>query len=246
MPRSAQPGRTRTAAPARRRPVRALAAAALLAVAATGCASVGEPVSAGTTAPVAAPSRLWADRPPAPTPTGEQHEDDSATNVPGLPAVPSGDIRKVDPYAVIKAEVAAHRHDVTGADGLDEATAAKLATCDGRTRDCPLRPPVYRDLTGDGHDELVMGIEMADHLVGLRCYTVTGGRLTRVMATVVQPTSIEIAGRDLIVWEPAGTPHYAVRSVYAWDAHRRYMEFKSDEIRRVGATPSPRAQERHR
>ncbi|PNE32276.1 hypothetical protein AF335_20060 [Streptomyces eurocidicus] len=214
--------------------------------AATACTSVGEPVSAGTTAPVAAPSRLWPDRPPAPTPTGEQHEDDSATNVPGFPAVPSGDIHKVNPYSVIKAEVAAHRKDVTGADGLDEGTAAKLTTCDGRAPDCPLRPPVYRDLTGDGHDELIMGIEMADHLVGLRCYTVTGGRLTRVMATVVQPTSIEIAGRDLIVWEPAGTPHYAVRSVYAWDAHRRYMEFKSDEIRRVGPAPSPRTTERHR
>ncbi|MBT2386276.1 hypothetical protein [Streptomyces sp. ISL-11] len=243
MPRPAPYPRTATSA---RRPARVLAAAALLAVAATGCGTVGEPVGAGRTAPAAAPSRLWPDRPPAPTPTGEQHDDVTSTRVPGIAAIPSGDVRAADPYTVIKAEVAAHRDDVTGADGLDDPTAAKIASCTRGRPGCPLRAPVYRDLTGDGHDELIMGIEMEEHLVGLRCYTVVDGRLTRVMATVVQPSAIEVAGRDLIVWEPSTTPHYAVRSVYSWDAHRRYMDLRSDEIRRTDTAGSSHPAERHR
>ncbi|MGW1077892.1 hypothetical protein [Streptomyces sp. NPDC002537] len=219
-----------------RRALRALGAAALVAATGAACSTAGEPLSAGTTPPAAAPSPLWPDRTPAPTPTGAQHDDVTATRVPGIPPVPSGDIRKVDAYAVIKAEVAAHRNDVTGADGLDETTAAKITTCSEEKGDCPIRTPVHRDLTGDGHDDLIVGIEMGDHLLGLRCYTLVKGELTRIMATVVQPSSIEIAGRDLIVWEPSTTPHYAVRSVYSWDSHRRYMDLKSDEIRRTDTT----------
>ncbi len=224
-----------------RRLPRALGAAAVLVLTAAvaGCSTAGEPLGAGTTAPVAAPSLLWPERTPAPTPTGEQHDDVTATRVPGIAAVPSGDIRKVDAYAVVKAEVAAHRHDVTGADGLDEATAAKITSCSEAERNCPIRTPVLRDLTGDGHDDLIVGIEMGDHLLGLRCYTLVKGELTRIMATVVRPSSIEVAGRDVIVWEPSDTPHYAVRSVYSWDSHRHYMELKSDEIRRVEATATP-------
>ncbi|MCC3771519.1 hypothetical protein K6I34_004524 [Streptomyces sp. UNOC14_S4] len=211
--------------------------------AATSCATAGEPLSAGTTAPAMAPSPLWPGRPPAPTPSGAQHDDVTATRVPGVPEVPSGDIRKVDAYAVVKAEVAAHRHDVTGADGLDEATADKIMSCSEEAGDCPVRAPVHRDLTGDGRDDLIVGIEMGDHLLGLRCYTLVKGVLTRIMATIVQPSSIEIAGRDLIVWEPSATPHYAVRSVYSWDSHRQYMDLKSDEIRRTDITSGPPAPE---
>ncbi|MEV6670310.1 hypothetical protein [Streptomyces sp. NPDC051162] len=240
MTGAVRPRRTRF-----RRPLWALALMAL-AAAGTGCQVAGEPVAAGTTAPVAAPAQLWPERTPAPVPTGEQRDDVTATRVPGIPAVPSGDIRKVDPYAVVKAEVAAHRHDVTGADGLDEETAARIASCSEAERNCPIRTPVYRDLTGDGHDDLIVGIEMADHLLGLRCYTLDKGELTRVMSTVVRPSSIEVAGRDVIVWEPSDTPHYAVRSVYSWDSHRHYMELKSDEIRRVEATTAPRPTETRR
>ncbi|MFD0385212.1 hypothetical protein ACFQ2B_32055 [Streptomyces stramineus] len=107
---------------------------------------------------------------------------------------------------MVKAEVAAHRRDVTGADGLDEATAAKVVACTREERDCPVRSPVYRDLTGDGHEDMVVGIDMADHFLSLRCYTVVKGELTRIMAAIVQPSSIEVAGRELIVWEPSTTP----------------------------------------
>ncbi|MFD0385211.1 hypothetical protein ACFQ2B_32050 [Streptomyces stramineus] len=47
--------------------------------------------------PAAAPSPLWPDRTPAPAPTGEQHNDVTSTRVPGVPAVPSGDVRDIDP-----------------------------------------------------------------------------------------------------------------------------------------------------
>ncbi|MFC5721655.1 hypothetical protein ACFP1Z_15900 [Streptomyces gamaensis] len=251
MPRPARPHRPGSVPPLprparRRHRARLLGAGALLAAAVTGCGTVGEPLSAGRTAPAAAPSPLWPDRSPAPTPTGEQHGDASSTPVPGIPAVPAGDIRRVDPYSVIKAEVAAHRHDVTGADGLDEETAAKLVSCSQEHRDCPLRTPVYSDLTGDGRVDLIMGIEMGEHFLGLRCYTVSDGRLIRIMATVVRPSSVEVSGRDLIVWEPSTTPHYAVRSVYSWDAHRRYMDLQSDEIRRTDAGTSSEAPEHSR
>ncbi|WP_344097765.1 hypothetical protein, partial [Streptomyces stramineus] len=210
------------------------------------CGTPGDPAGAGRANPARGASPLWPDRTPAPAPTGEQHNDVTSTRVPGVPAVPSGDVRDIDPLTVVKAEVAAHRRDVTGADGLDEATAAKVVACTREERDCPVRSPVYRDLTGDGHEDMVVGIDMADHFLSLRCYTVVKGELTRIMAAIVQPSSIEVAGRELIVWEPSTTPHYAVRSVYAWDAHRRYMELQSDEIRRTDTTPAPRPPERRR
>ncbi|MFF7726769.1 hypothetical protein [Streptomyces sp. NPDC008001] len=227
----------------RGRPPRALVALAVLAAAVTGvagCASAGEPVGAGRTAPASAPSRLWPQAAPAPSPSGPQHDGETATKVPGVPPVPSGDIRKVDAYALVKAEVAANRKSVTGADALDDTTAAKVASsCSAARRtNCPMREPVYSDLTGDGHDDLIVGIEMEDHFLSLRAYTLVNGEPTRVLSTVAQPSSIEVAGRDLIVWEPWTTPHYALRSVYTWNAQSHYMDFRRYEIRRAEAPAS--------
>ncbi|MGK5727944.1 hypothetical protein [Streptomyces sp. URMC 124] len=255
MPRSTCPA-TGSAAPraaSRRRPLRALVALAALAAVtgAAGCSSAGEPVGAGRTAPASAPSRLWPQATPAPSPSGPQHDGETATKVPGVAPVPSGDIHEVDAYAAVRAEVRAARNSVTGADALDDATAAKVASsCSaGEQRNCPIRKPVYCDLTGDGHEDLVVGIEMEDHFLSLRAYTLVKGELTRVLSTVAQPSSIEVAGRDLIVWEPWTTPHYALRSVYTWNAQNHYMDFRRYEIRRAesSAAPAvPRDRERRR
>ncbi|MFH8984362.1 hypothetical protein [Streptomyces varsoviensis] len=226
-----------------RRPA-ALAAAVATAAAATaaagcGAGAGGEPVSAGGTAPAAAPSPLWPSRSPAAVPTAEEPGKVPSTAVPGFRRVPSENIREVDPLAVIKAELAAHPGEATGADGMDATTARRLAACSARGPGCPLLAPVHRDITGNGKDDLILGFEMADGLLGLRCYTFVRGVLTRVMATVVRPTTVEVAGGDLIVWEPSPTPNYAIRSVYSWDAHRDYMELQSDEIRRTDASGRP-------
>ncbi|MFC5146739.1 hypothetical protein [Streptomyces aureoversilis] len=255
MPRSTCPdaGSAEPRAASRRRALRALGALAVLAAAATGCASAGEPVGAGRTAPASAPSRLWPQATPAPSPSGPQHDGETATKVPGVAPVPSGDIHRVDAYAVVKAEVTANRNSVTGADALDDATAAKVtSSCSSaqrQQRDCPIRKPVYSDLTGDGREDLIVGIEMEDHFLSLRAYTLVKGVLTRVLSTVAQPSSVEVAGRDLIVWEPWTTPHYALRSVYTWNTQNHYMDFRRYEIRRAesGAAPAtPRDRERRR
>ncbi|MEV0278109.1 hypothetical protein AB0I22_17245 [Streptomyces sp. NPDC050610] len=224
-----------------RRPAAVAAAVATAAGLATvtGCGTGGEPVSAGTTAPAAAPSPLWPSRSPAAVPTAEDQGKVPSTVVPGFRRVPSENIREVDPLAVIKAELAAHPGEVTGADGMDAATARKLADCAPGKPGCPLLAPVHRDITGNGKDDLILGFEMEDGLLGLRCYTFVHGVLTRIMATAVHPTSVEVAGRDLIVWEPSTTPNYAIRSVYSWDSHRHYMELQSDEIRRTDASGRP-------
>ncbi len=230
-------------AASRRRLLRALGALAVLAAAATGCASAGEPVGAGRTAPASAPSKLWPQATPAPSPSGPQHDGETAAKVPGVAPVPSGDIHKVDAYAAVRAEVKANRDSVTGADALDDSTAAKVtSSCSaGQQRNCPIRKPVYSDLTGDGHEDLIVGIEMEDHFLSLRAYTLVKGELTRVLSTVAQPSSIEVAGRDLIVWEPWTTPHYALRSVYTWNAQSHYMDFRRYEIRRAESPASPAA-----
>ncbi|MEV4502333.1 hypothetical protein [Streptomyces klenkii] len=255
MPRSARPDagravpRPRTAP--RRRPLRVLGALAALAAAVTavaGCASAGEPVGAGRTAPASAPSRLWPQATPAPSPSGAQHDGETAEKVPGAAPVPSGDIHKLDAYALVKAEVAANRK-ATGADALDDATAAKLASsCSAarQERACPMRKPVYSDLTGDGRDDLIVGIDMEDHFLSLRAYTLVKGEPTRVLSTIAQPSSIEVAGRDLIVWEPWTTPHYALRSVYTWNSQTHYMDFRRYEIRRAETPASSGTQRDHK
>ncbi|MFG2643336.1 hypothetical protein ACGFYP_20490 [Streptomyces sp. NPDC048370] len=222
-------------------------AAVALAVAApfvlSGCGTEGELKSAGATPTAIGPVRLWPGLPPATAPPLDYGETDTQS-VPGI-KVPDNDVRRVDAVAVVKAEVAAHPDTYSGADGMYEETARQIARCTQEPAKCPVMEAYYRDLTGNGRDELIVGIRMPDQQVGVRVYTAENQGLTRIMATVDQVIRVELAGRDLIVRAAsAGIPGYEYRTAWSWDEQQRAMLPTRDEIVRVkpsapSASPAP-------
>ncbi|MDN3294529.1 hypothetical protein QWM81_10785 [Streptomyces ficellus] len=212
-----------------------MAAAALLL---SGCDDPGGLRSAGPTPTAAGPVRLWPDLPPVTSPPYDYGEIDTA-QVPGV-KVPGGDVHRVNPVAVVQAEVAAHPDQYSGPDGLYEETARRIRECEDRPRACPVMTPHYRDLTGDGKDELIIGIRMPDQQTGLRVYMPEKGGLTRIMSTVDQVVGVQLAGRDLVVRVvSAGIPGYEYRTAWSWDDQQRTMLPTRDEIIRVKPVPPP-------
>ncbi|MER5204372.1 hypothetical protein [Streptomyces sp. NPDC002825] len=229
----------------RPRGVRSAAAVALCAVGLTlvlaGCdGREGELKSAGPTPAAEGPVRLWPDLPPATNPPIDYGESDTQ-RVPGI-KVTDNDVHSLDAVAVVQAEVRAHPHTYTGADGMYEQTARAIEACGTAPAACPVLQPYYRDLTGNGRDELIVGIRMPDQQVGVRVYLAENGNLTRVMSTVDQVISVELAGRDLILRVgSAGIPGYEYRTAWTWDEQQRSMLPTRDEIVRVkppGTGPS--------
>ncbi|MCX5393173.1 hypothetical protein [Streptomyces sp. NBC_00094] len=210
----------------------------------TGCGGEGELKSAGPTPTAVGPVRLWPDLPPATDPPIDYGESDTQ-RVPGV-ALPDNDVRRVAPATVVLAEVRAHPDTYSGADGLYEETARAIEACTAKPGACPVLRPYYRDLTGNGRDELIVGIRMPDQQVGVRVYLAENGGLTRIMSTVDQVISVELAGRDLIMRvASAGIPGYEYRTAWSWDEGQHSMLPTRDEIVRVkppGAStvPAPR------
>ncbi|MER7950788.1 hypothetical protein ABTY59_25685 [Streptomyces sp. NPDC096079] len=212
-----------------------------LAVVLSGCGGrEGGLKSAGPTPTAAGPVRLWPDLPPATNPPLDYGESDTE-RVPGV-EVPGNDVHAVDPVAVVQAEVRAHPDTYTGSDGLYEQTSRAIESCGTAPAACPVLKPYYRDLTGNGRDELIVGIRMPEQQVGVRVYLAENGGLTRIMATVDQVISVELAGRDLILRVgSAGIPGYEYRTAWTWDEQQRSMLPTRDEIIRVkppGTGPS--------
>ncbi|PBC86977.1 MULTISPECIES: hypothetical protein [unclassified Streptomyces] len=213
-------------------------AATGMAVLLSGCTQSGEPLSAGRTSAASAPVRLWPERKPAPQPERGTGENLPAA-VPGVPPVPSGDIRKANLFTVVKAQTAAGSA-LGGGPQFDSATTRKINACAAEPERCPVRKPQYRDLTGDGKDELIVGIESPDRSLALWVFTLDHGQVTRIMDAGATPLSVEIANGDLILREPTGTPGYDTRTVYAWDARTRTMALRSMEFDQAhSATPAP-------
>ncbi|MGW0469303.1 hypothetical protein ACWDX6_29240 [Streptomyces sp. NPDC003027] len=216
-------------------------AAALLAL--SGCGDEGGLESAGPTPTAVGPVRLWPDLPPATAPPLDYGETDTQ-RVPGIKA-PGDDVHRVDPVAVVQTEANAHPDTYSGADGMYEETARRIARCAAEPRACPVMRPYYRDLTGDGRDELIVGIRMPEQQFGVRVYLAERSGLTRIMATVDQVISVEMAGRDLIMRvSSAGIPGYEYRTAWSWDEQQHSMLATRDEIVRVkprgpAASPPP-------
>jgi hypothetical protein len=215
------------------------AVAAVLATALAGCGDSGDLHSAGATPTAVGPTRLWPQLPPAATPAIDYGEADTET-VKGVTA-PGDDIHALDPVTVVRAEVAAHPDEYTGPHAAYAETARLLEDCGqpgARGRKCPVLRAYYRDLTGDGKADMVLGIRFPAHQLAVRVYTFLGHRLVQVMGTADSVVSVELAGRDVIIRSPSTLPGYEFRTVWSWDPHQNAMLAARDEILRVGP-PAP-------
>ncbi|MEV5510348.1 hypothetical protein [Streptomyces orinoci] len=200
-----------------------------------GCADTGTPQSAGRTPAVSGPVRLWPDRPPAPPPSPAPGGDNTPMPLPALPRVPAGDIHKVPVLSVVRAQrdLDARR----GAPAFDKGTENRIRACNDTREPCPVRAAEYHDLTGDGKDELIAGVEGTGHTLAIWVYTVRNGVVHRILDAAGTPKSVEVADDKLIMREPTETPGYEIRSVYAWDG--QVMVLQSTEY--DWHSPSPAA-----
>ncbi|WP_078965403.1 hypothetical protein [Streptomyces aureocirculatus] len=228
-------GRPRRRGPVRRGAPAAAAVLALSAAALAGCGDPGDLRGAGTTPTAVGPTRLWPDLPPASSPVGDYGEADTEV-VKGV-RVPGGDLRKVDPLAVVRAEVAANPDVYSGPDALYKETVRALKDCGDRSEDCPVLKAYYRDFTGDGSDDLVIGIRMPEEQLAVRVYAMEKGLLTQIMGTSDAVLGVELAGRALVVRAVSGIPGYEYRTAWSWDRHQRAMLPTRDEILRSSDAP---------
>ncbi|MGW6982934.1 hypothetical protein ACWGE1_26425 [Streptomyces sp. NPDC054932] len=207
-----------------------------------GCGDTGGLVSAGSTPTASGPVHLWPDRrgasvPPA-DPGGAPPE-----YVKGIPPVRDQDVHAVDPVALVQAELRAHPDIEVGADGMPARTAAAIRECAkaGEEEDpeaCPVLKPYYRDLTGNGKDELIVGIEFPDKMMSVRVYTADpDGRLNRIMATTETVISVELAARDVILRVPSGNHGYELITAWSWDERQLTMLPTREQIVRVPGNP---------
>ncbi|MFD7624635.1 hypothetical protein ACFV7Q_01080 [Streptomyces sp. NPDC059851] len=205
-----------------------MAACAVLLPVLAGCGGSGGPVSAGPAPTASGPVRLWPGREGATVPPADPGGA-PAVYVPGLPPVRGQNVHEVDPVALVKAEVAA------GSAGVPPATAAAIRACGKQPAGaCPVLTPYYRDLTGNGRDELVVGIDMPDGMMSVRVYTADrNGLLNRIMATTESVVGVELAGRDVVLRVPSGNPGYELITAWSWDSKERTMLPTREQIVRV-------------
>lgn len=224
-----------------RRRVRCRTAVALGAVAGlallTGCGNGGGLRSAGRTPTAVGPARLWPWLPPASAAPYDYGEGETA-HIPGI-EVPDGDVRRLDPVAVVRAGLTARPDRSSGTADLPADTVKKIDACRTEPASCPVLRPYFRDLTGDGRDELVLGIRLADHQLSVRVYMPQAGGLTRILSTSDAVISVELAGRDLIMRVPSAITGYEYRTAWSWDARQRAMLPTQDEIQRIPPSRAP-------
>ncbi|MFI0716699.1 hypothetical protein ACH4SK_40250 [Streptomyces inhibens] len=155
-----------------------------------GCASDTGARDAGAAPSLAAPtsaSPLWPDyKPPvpsiAPSPTVNRYH-----RVDGV-SVPAGGLKDVSVKSLLEKDP-----------NLPGLIRAAMSGCPGRG--CTLRKPVYRDLTGDGRDELVVAVdEPLSRLTLLRVYWASGRTVRPVLIYWGQlGLTGKTFGRDLVI-----------------------------------------------
>ncbi|WP_241777552.1 FG-GAP repeat protein [Streptomyces sp. CT34] len=141
--------------------------------------------------------------------------------------------------AVLKAQLDAD--DRRRAPAFDKKTEDRIRACPDRPKTCPVRTPEYQDLTGDGKEDLIVGIEAEDHTVAIWVYMLKGGVVNRILNTAGTPLAVDVTEGKLIMREPTQTPGYEIRTVFGWNRHSQVMEMQATEYdwQSPAATASP-------
>ncbi|QEV49874.1 hypothetical protein CP980_16405 [Streptomyces vinaceus] len=194
---------------------------------------------------VHAPQSLWADI--HPDPPGPGQNPGTAAVVPGLPKVAGLSMRGVNAVEVVRADITAATAQDEGTGRLvDPRAVQRLALCtqavDGGP-DCPVRPPVLHDVTGDGREELITALDIDGRVSELRVYTVKDdGTIARILSRRGVLEGVEVAAEHLAVREPTSNPEKVSVSDYVWDPKAGIMNLSQltlDECpgAKSGATP---------
>ncbi|MFG2877652.1 hypothetical protein ACGFYU_22095 [Streptomyces sp. NPDC048337] len=226
----------------------------------TGCGALGGASGSASGAPRAAdqgrpaaraqgPYRPWPERPPAPPAVDDVLHAEGPLPIDGMELAEGTSLRDVRPMDVLAADLRSRpgapypsAPDAPAApdEAGEEEMKAALARCaDPGAGDCPVRKAHYRDLTGNGRDELILGIELPGHRLNLRVYTADSGRVVQIMDTAARVTDVQLTERDLIIQSatsPAGTE---LRTAWTWLPERQIMMPRVTETVRRPAAEKP-------
>ncbi|MFE3120762.1 hypothetical protein ACFRKD_35685 [Streptomyces niveus] len=203
--------------PARRgRPVVLAAVAVVSALAgAAGCASETGARDGGpapSLSPPVSSAPLWPDYAPPVPADGEPEKHTSQRYLPvDDVTVPAGGLRKLSV-----------RRLLTKDPNVPDFVRAALARCPGPA--CGLRDPVYKDLTSDGLDELVVALdEPASGLTLIQVYRASGETVRPVLINF-GPVGLtgETFGTDLILTSVGQTGRVTTR--YRWNGEVMTVE----------------------
>ncbi|MFF3401959.1 hypothetical protein ACFYW6_26030 [Streptomyces sp. NPDC002659] len=206
--------------------------ACVTAVGLAGCAAETGARDGGVAprlSPPTSASPLWPQYSPPVTPTseptgpGRRYLSIKDVEVPaaGLKGIPVQELLEKDP-------------------NVPKLVQAELEACPGP--ECGLRKPVYRDLTGDAQDELVVGLDAP--AAGLSLVQVY-----RAFGTAVRPVLIswgplgltgEIFGHDLVLVSTGNDGRFTTR--YRWDGNVLSAAAPQDQAgdsAQKSAAPSP-------
>jgi hypothetical protein len=227
--------------PAIRRRTAAVLAAALCAGLLAGCSDTAGAVDAGhRISPPPAPEPLWSI-PPRPDDPPPDPDPDGPDPIPGIAAPPTGRTEDIDLPGLIDADRGNIRDDLVDA----------VFECGDR--DCGLRRPVHRDLTGDGKAELLLFIDpdprYIESLVGIQppvdstlfVYRIDGKRIyNSFILEIPAGMGVELQDRALVTRiniRPDGATRQQVQiERYEWDTERTLME---QTARVTGPAPDP-------
>lgn len=147
--------------------------------------------------------------------------------MPGLPLVPSGDLRQADVTAVVRADItdAARQDDGTGR-LVDPDAEERLDDCPER---CPLRTPVYYDLTGDGTLDLITALDIDDRHSELRVYTLREHTIVRILSLRAALANVSVIPGGIQVTEPVTAKGIRHTTAFQWDGHRLLRSQAWDE-----------------
>ncbi|MFD9409205.1 hypothetical protein ACFWBN_19600 [Streptomyces sp. NPDC059989] len=191
------------------------------ALAAGGCGAPGG-LGTGTPAPPVStqprPEPLWPAWTNAPGAAVGRREP-APLPLKSAPAVGADGLAGVDPKDVVRADPRMRPYL-----GKDEIRAPGPAGT---------RPPVYRDLTGDGQQELVVAADTATGRSALSVYAVVHGKIVSILFTIGRQLAAEAVGTDLLVRIAADDgSEQAVR--YHWDGDRMTVVNDERSFRKSG------------